>query len=95
MEEKVPFPEAFQNRGFNIYEAVMVIAKRARKISADQKLEIESNMNTKEPEEETETEEEESPKNEVYLSFEKPTMIALRELEEDNLDVDYRTSSPT
>lgn len=90
MTERIPYPEKFKGLSENIYEAVMIVSKRARKIAANQKIEIERNMNVVEPEEDTN---EESEVNEVYLSFEKPTMIAFRELEKKELEHNYKGKS--
>lgn len=92
MEDKIPYPERFQDVSDNIYEAVMIVAKRARKIAANQKIEIERNMNVVEPEEETD---EESEVSKVYLSFKKPTIIAISELEKQELEYNYKGKSST
>jgi DNA-directed RNA polymerase subunit K/omega len=89
MAKEIPFPEDFEAVTNNIYEAVMVVAHRARKIATDQKLEIEKNMTVVEPEEEKE---EEPPAKEakVEYNFEKPTIIAFRELIDKDLEFEYR-----
>ena len=88
MSETAPFPEDLENTTENIYEAIMVIARRARKIGADQKLEIEKTLSMIEAEEEPdeETEVREKPVHD----FEKPTMIAIRELRGSKLSYEYK-----
>ena len=89
METKFYLPEDFEEKTDNLYEAIMIVARRARKISANQKLEIENTMHIVESEEEIiEDENREEPT--LYLELEKPTRIAFRELSEDDLDFDYR-----
>jgi len=89
MDPRFYLPEDFEEKTDNLYEAIMVVARRARKIAANQKLEIENTMNMTESEEEIiEDENREEPT--LYLELEKPTKIAFRELSEDDLDFDYR-----
>ncbi len=89
MDPKFHLPEDFEEKTDNLYEAIMVVARRARKIAANQKLEIENTMNMTESEEEIiEDENREEPT--LYLELEKPTKIAFRELSKDDLDFDYR-----
>ncbi len=89
MEHRQPLPEDFEEKTDNIYEAIMVVARRARKVAANQKLEIENTMHMVESEEEI-VEDENREESTLYLELEKPTRIAFRELIEDDLDFDYR-----
>ena len=88
MEDLIPYPEDFDKQTDNIYEAVMVLSRRARKIGADQKLEIERFLTNVEAEEENE--EEVEVKDEVVrVQLEKPTIIAVNELKRGDLEFEY------
>ena len=87
----MPLDEDFSRLSDSIYEAVMVIAKRARKIGADQKFEVEKLLSTQEPEKEDE--EEPVVENRINIELEKPTIIALRELSNDELEFEYKEKS--
>lgn len=91
MKDKMPLDEDFSRLSDSIYEAVMVIAKRARKIGADQKFEVEKLLSTQEPEKEDE--EEPVVENRINIELEKPTIIALRELSNDELEFEYKEKS--
>ena len=86
-----PLPEDFEDKTDNIYEAIMVVARRARRISLDQKLEIERTVQDSRPEEEL-AEDAEAVVNEdnLYLELEKPTRIAFNELYNGELEYEYR-----
>ncbi len=86
-------PEDFENKTSNVYEAIMVVARRARKIAADQKVEIEKSMQRIETNAEENIEEVLTPpidSNNVYLKLEKPTKIAFEELTRQEIDFEYR-----
>jgi len=85
------FSENPESKTDNIYEAIMVIAKRARKIAADQKFEIEKILTTAEAEEGSE--EEVRTEREDVIELEKPVVIAMRELFAGELDYEYKDSS--
>lgn len=93
MAKKVPLPEDYQNITENLYEAVMVTARRARKIAADQKIEIEKEMHqvVLEPSENPDAEDVVRQETDgIYLQLEKPTKIAFRELANLDLEWEYR-----
>ncbi len=93
MKKDIPLPEDMDKSVENVYEAVMIIARRARKIGADQKLEIDKMLNLSE----TESEEEESLEEEdcikPEINYEKPSVIAMRELTKGDLEFEYREKS--
>lgn len=94
MKENIPYPEDLADCADNIYESVVIIARRARKIGADQKLEIDKMLNTAD----TGNDEEEGSENVVErekpeLEYEKPSIIALRELMGKELEHEYRDKS--
>jgi len=95
MPHKFLLPEDFEGKTGNVYEAVMVVARRARKIAADQKVEIEKSMHQIEV-----TEEQEAvpppldDSNNVYLKLDKPTRIAFDELFHQELEYEYREKTP-
>ncbi|MBC8204570.1 DNA-directed RNA polymerase subunit omega [bacterium] len=90
MDKDYFLAEDFCKETSNVYEAVTVIARRARKIASDQRLEIEKITSLIESEEETEDKEkEEEQADDTVIDFEKPTMIAMRELQAGELEFDY------
>jgi len=94
---KPMLPEDFDNKTSNVYEAIMVVARRARKIAADQKIEIEKSMQRIETPAEENIEEVLTPpddSNNVYLKLDKPTKIAFEELTRQEIDFEYREKSP-
>lgn len=91
MKLKQPLPEDFEGKTDNIYEAIMVAARRARKISVDQKMEFEKAIqNAPPPEEQPEGTETVPDDDNPYLELEKPTRIALNELYNAELEYEYR-----
>lgn len=77
----------------NIYEAIVIIAKRARQINEEQKriveteVAIEDEIDTYDDEEdEDELEKEEAPH---YIKMPKPTTIALKEMLEGKINFEY------
>ncbi|MFQ5771259.1 MAG: DNA-directed RNA polymerase subunit omega [bacterium] len=78
----------------NIYEAIIILAKRARQINEEQKrvFQQESDYDEEyldyEEEEETETETEKSPEKQ-YKKLPKPTTIALEEFLAGKIKYDY------
>jgi len=88
MEEKLHMSDNFMDITDNVYEAIMIVAKRARKIGADQKIEIEKALS--EIQAENEELEEEEEKRELEIQLEKPTIIAFRELEQQDLEYEYK-----
>ena len=91
MSKVVSYFTKYSDEADNIYEAIMVVAKRARKIGADQKFEIEKILSTSEATEENE--EEIVKDNEELLDIEKPTVIAIRELLNGDLEFEYKDKS--
>ncbi|MDP8207145.1 MAG: DNA-directed RNA polymerase subunit omega [Candidatus Electryonea clarkiae] len=78
----------------NIYEAVMIIAKRSRQIGESQRKEMDDYLSQLEMFEKFEQGEddgmiEDTPiQHEPVLQFEKPTILALREMIGDKIDVE-------
>jgi DNA-directed RNA polymerase subunit K/omega len=96
MSKLVPYPEDFDSITDNIYEAVMVIAKRARKISADQKLEIDKLIHPMEQEEtsiEVEGEIARPPEERPVINFPKPAVLAFEELKKKEVEFQYLEKS--
>lgn len=80
----------------NIYEAVSIISKRARQISDDQKLKIESELTPADEEELSEEEDEarqldDMERIEKIKQFKKPVTIALEEMVKGNIEYTYAT----
>ncbi|MFO7891490.1 MAG: DNA-directed RNA polymerase subunit omega [bacterium] len=80
----------------NIYEAVSIISKRARQISDEQKLKIESELTPVEEEEVNEEEDESKQLNDTerierIKQFKKPVSIALQEMVNGNIEYTYAT----
>lgn len=80
----------------NIYEAVSIISKRARQISDDQKIKIESELTPAEEEEVKEEEDEITQLNdteriEKIKQFKKPVTLALKEMVSGNIEYTYAT----
>jgi len=95
MEEQLFLTDDFTKYTENVYEAIMIIAKRARKIGADQKVEIERLLSTHEaqPEEEEPPVVEEKLEVRPELEMEKPTIIAFREFLGGDIEFDYKDKS--
>jgi DNA-directed RNA polymerase omega subunit len=78
----------------NLYEAVIVTAKRARKINDDTKLEFNTLMSTMTAGHEEEFEDRENPEQlKLSLEFEKrekPHIQAIREMVKDGIEYRYR-----
>ena len=83
--------EDFEELADNIYEAIIVIAKRARSIGESQKREIDSQIGTLElaetPDDDLFDDEETEPEFRIY---EKPTILAMQEMKTGQLKYDYR-----
>jgi DNA-directed RNA polymerase subunit K/omega len=83
--------EDFEELADNVYESIIVIAKRAREIGDRQKKEIDQQLGTTEftesPEEEQPDEDE--PETE-YPHFEKPTILAMQEMKKGQLKFNYK-----
>ena len=74
----------------NIYEAIIVIAKRAKQINEEQKRQIEKLVGTEDME--STMGEEENSKNEAepnYVKFPKPTRLALEEFLQGKIKYEY------
>jgi len=83
--------EDFDELTDNIYEAIIVIAKRARSIGESQKKEIDRQIGTLDltetPEDDLFDEDEVQPE---FYHYEKPTIIAMREMKNRQLKYEYR-----
>jgi|GEM_PF-417506 len=83
--------ENFEGLADNIYEAIIVVAKRARQIGDVQKREIDRQIGTIEM---TETPEEEPPDEDApepeFYRYEKPTMLAMQEMVDGKLKSAYK-----
>jgi len=88
MEDKHHLSDDFIDITDNVYEAIMIVAKRARKIGTDQKVEIENALS--EIQAENEEIEEEEEKRELEIQLEKPTVIAFKELVQHDLEFEYK-----
>lgn len=88
MEKSFFLAEDFVDKCQTIYEAVTIIARRARKIAADHKIELDRSQSLTEVE--AESEEEQTNDEMPRFNFQKPTMIAMRELNNQELDFDYK-----
>lgn len=95
-EEKQPertdfLGEDFEELADNIYEAIIVIARRARTIGESQKREIDSQIGTLElmetPDDDLFEDEENEPE---FRTYEKPTILAMQEMKAGKLKYDYR-----
>ena len=75
----------------NIYEAIVIIAKRAKQINEEQKRLLEQEMEiTAENEEFEEEEVDREALDKKYIKFPKPTRIALEEMLSGKLRYEYR-----
>ncbi|MBL7074977.1 DNA-directed RNA polymerase subunit omega [candidate division KSB1 bacterium] len=94
MDKKIFSKEDFEDLSENIYEAVMVVAQRARRIGKDQKDQIEQFLGEMETdgEENTGTVLDEKLKNEI-LKMKKPTVLAIEEMLEGELKYSYKGQS--
>ena len=83
--------EDFEGLADNIYEAIIVVAKRARKVGDGQKKEIDRQIGTLDLTDTSEEEQhdEDEPEPDFY-HYEKPTIIAMRELKTGQLKYQYK-----
>ncbi len=84
--------EDFFGKAENIYEAIMVIAKRSRQIGEAQRKEMDAYLSQVEMMEKFQEEDdgmiEDHPEpHEPILQFEKPTILSLREMIADKLEI--------
>ncbi len=94
MEKSTFLAEDFREKGENIYEVILVVAKRARQIGELQKRMIDralgqTEMMEQQAEQELEGEEMErifEPEERPELHFEKPAIQAMREMANDEVD---------
>jgi len=79
----------------NIYEAVAIVTKRARQISDDQKIKIESELTSAEDEEVEEEENMQQLDNteriETIKQFKKPVLLSLKEMVKGEIEYTYAT----
>lgn len=74
----------------NVYEAIVVIAKRARQINDEQKRYLESQMDLTQEEDEMDTETFSTEAiDQAYLKMPKPTRVALEEMLAGKLKFEY------
>lgn len=83
--------EDFEGLADNIYEAIIVVAKRARKVGDGQKKEIDRQIGTLDLTDSSDEEQpdEDEPEPDFY-HYEKPTIIAMRELKTGQLKYQYK-----
>jgi DNA-directed RNA polymerase subunit K/omega len=80
----------------NIYESVVIMAKRARQINNEQKLEIDMNMDTptvldnKENEDYDDVEIDREALLREYKKFPKPSRVAIQEMAEKRITFNYK-----
>ena len=94
MEKTTFLAEDFRDKGENIYEVILVVAKRARQIGELQKRMIDralgqTEMMEQQAEQELEGEDIErifEPEERPQLHFEKPAIQAMREMANDEVD---------
>ncbi len=84
--------EDFYCKERNVYETITIISKRSRQIGEDQRREMDAYLSQVEMMEKFQEEDEglieEAPEpHEPVLQFEKPTILSLREMIADKLDV--------
>jgi len=75
----------------NIYEAIMIVAKRARQINEEQKMMLETEFGITGDNDGYEDDQDEVEKNDdiTYMKLPKPTRVALEELLSGKLDYEY------
>ena len=83
--------ESFEGLADNIYESIMVVARRARQIGDAQKKEIDRQIGTMDLAEQLEEEQpdEDAPEPEFYR-YEKPTVLAMVEMVDGKLEFKYK-----
>ncbi len=91
MSHEMFLAEDFHGKADNVYEAIVAVARRARQIGEEQRREMDAYLSQVEMLEKF-TEEEENydepvRAHEPVLQFEKPTILALREMIADKLDL--------
>lgn len=83
-----------EDRAENIYEAIVVMSKRARQINEEMKIRLNQELETFtshiEPEEETETNPDQLRISIEYEKMPKPTQQALHEMLQDKLHYRYK-----
>jgi DNA-directed RNA polymerase subunit K/omega len=94
MSSTIPLSELEKLSG-NLYEAIVIIAKRARQINEEQKslidieTEMDDSMDDYEDEEEVEMEEEQEEIKKKAIKLPKPTEIAIQEMLTGQIKWDY------
>ena len=79
----------------NVYEAIMIIAKRARQINDEQKQFVESQIDTQEETDENFNDEvPEEMYDQSYVRLPKPTWLALEEMLSGKLKCEYDEEKP-
>lgn len=91
MSHEMFLAEDFHGKADNVYEAIVAIARRARQIGEEQRKEMDAYLSQVEMLEKF-TEDEENydepvRQHEPVLQFEKPTILSLREMIADKLDL--------
>ncbi|MBD3167832.1 hypothetical protein GF324_14615 [bacterium] len=92
MAHEMFLAEDYYGKTKNIYETIMVVAQRARQVGERQRREMDAYLNQVEAMEKFEDEDagmiEDAPEiHEPVLQFEKPTVLALREMIADKLEI--------
>lgn len=88
MAETLPIDE-LEKRADNIYEAIVMIARRARQINDLQKQMLESQVEEAAEEEDFDEDIDMDRVDRQYLKLPKPTTIALQEMMEGKLSKEY------
>ncbi len=91
MAHEMFLAEDFYNKADSIYEAILAIARRARQIGEDQRKEMDAYLSQVEMlekfQEEEDTYDEPLRPHEPVLQFEKATILSLREMIADKLEI--------
>jgi DNA-directed RNA polymerase omega subunit len=85
--------EDFEGQADNIYEAIIVIARRARQIGENQKKEIDRTIGTIDLSEspiETQPPPEEEPVEPEFVHYEKPTILSMQEVKKGLVKFNYK-----
>lgn len=86
--------EEIEKYAENVYEAIMIIAKRARQINDEQKRLVESQIETQDDTEDSYDEVPEEIYDQSYIRMPKPTRIAMEEMLSGKLKYQYDEEAP-
>ena len=87
--------EEIEKYAENVYEAIMIIAKRARQINDEQKQFLESQLETNEDIEDNYDEPSDEMYDQTYVRLPKPTRLALEEMLSGKLKCEYDDAPET